>query len=126
MTNLEPIKARLAAATPGPWELCTFKTYPDEYPNDPDAKKENWIQISEANFQWSLSWCERRDFKRLDAPDFSDAQFIAHAPEDVAALVAEVERLRGVVERHRREALGVNILDEPALADQRLWREVLE
>ena len=31
-----------------------------------------------------------------------DAEFIAHAPEDIAALVAEVERLRGQVNAVKR------------------------
>ena len=34
---------------------------------------------------------------RLDDLQQPDAEFIANAPEDIAALVAEVERLRGQV-----------------------------
>lgn len=51
--DLAAIRARLEAATPGPWTAKSF---------DPDD------------------------------------QFIAHAPSDIAALLAEVERLRRLVE----------------------------
>jgi hypothetical protein len=54
-----------------------------------------------------------------------NAALLAESRTDLAALVAEVKRLRGVVVRHRREAQAVNILLEPALADARLWAEVL-
>ncbi len=60
MLDLEPIKARLAAATSGPWQAR--------------ALGRCWV---------------------VDGPcaDQRDADFIAHAPEDIAALVAKVEEL---------------------------------
>jgi hypothetical protein len=53
MLDLDPIKARLAAATPGPWVYSC-----------------------------------------------NDAYLIANAPTDLAALVAEVERLRAAIKSH--------------------------
>ena len=74
--NLEPIKARLAAATPGPWETDEEKCC--VYSVDSGAV------IAE----------------RLGSETSScvDADLIAHAPTDIAELVAEVERLREVIE----------------------------
>lgn len=72
--DLEPIKARLAAATPGPWES-------DIYPGS-----ENWVYVGGVRGPGpSLE---------LGADSSGDAEFITNAPTDIAALVAEVERLR--------------------------------
>jgi hypothetical protein len=64
VTDLEAIKERLAAATPGPWT------------------------------QWATHYvCDKRE--KIAGPMLArDADLIAHAPEDLAALVEEVERLR--------------------------------
>ena len=105
MLDLEPIKARLTEATPGPWDFCTFKTYPDEYPNDPDAKKEKWIQVHAEDYKWTLGWRTHYDYERLESPGFCDAKLIANAPTDLAALVAEVERLRLEAEIHKAQML---------------------
>lgn len=73
MTDLETIKARLAAATPGPW-------YVDESLRGVEAQTHGYpVEI--------VAWTGR-----------ADAVLIAHAPGDIAALVAEVARLRG--QRH--------------------------
>ena len=72
--NLEPYKARLAAATPGPWE-----TY-DERPSAVSimtSQTKTWVGMT---------------FKK------TDATLIAHAPTDIAELVAEVERLQAVID----------------------------
>ncbi len=113
MLDLEPIKKRLKAATPGPWESDTTKN-DGEYGNGgPDSHEgyssyEIIVQIGEKvetlcdsvnashqmieedfggdeNGDWHEAWDEiaRRNF-----------DLIANAPTDLAALVAEVERLR--------------------------------
>lgn len=72
MQNLEPIKARLAAATPGPWYFTN------------DAGPTHVAEVSAL-------------YVRPEAPlrsPMADAALIAHAPADLAALIAEVERLR--------------------------------
>jgi hypothetical protein len=162
MLNLEPIKARLAAATPETWKSTSFADqYADKYGAWIPSK--GWYsQVSGPMWheKWPGGWAA-----------CVDADLIANAPTDLAALVAEVERLRGHVKtadalrleaaqehgkerrhwaderhrfaeeriklvsdywrireavvRHRREAQAVNILNEPALADARLWAEVL-
>lgn len=67
-TELEAIKARAAAATPGPWE---FDGKGDIVPDG-----------------------DKSDFVAMIHYSAEDAEFIAHARADVPALVAEVERLR--------------------------------
>jgi hypothetical protein len=114
MLDLDPIKDRLSAATPGTWHPVEF----------PAAKyvgvtAEHWDGCDMGYHVCSTEDCDPEDA-------VPNATFIAHAKADVEALVAEVERLRAAVERHRREAQAVNILVEPALADARLWAEVLE
>ena len=72
--DLDAIKARAEAATAGPWEA-----------DDSDADGVN------------VGWYVWSDFDETTvAPhlDHDDAEFIAHAREDVPALIAEVERLR--------------------------------
>lgn len=71
--EIEAIKSRLAAATPGPWD--TSDLGPTEI-NRPGPK--HIIRVKED----------------------TDAQFIAHAPTDIAALLAEVESLT-----HQKETL---------------------
>lgn len=81
-TQLLEIKSRLAAATPGPW---TASQGSDEY-NDP------------TEFYYVTS---PTDTVFLDGGlcEQADADLIAHAPDDIAALVAEVERLQGQLEQ---------------------------
>ena len=74
--RLTDIRARLAAATEGPWSVdgpaqCgpgdTLTVYPVE-----DGGTLAYVQ-----------------------PSWDDAEFIAHAREDIPALLAEIDRLRG-------------------------------
>lgn len=65
--ELQAIKARAAAATPGPWSVNN---------TDPDV-----VLDSDGRFVGR-------------ADEDADAEFIAHARTDVPALIAEVERLR--------------------------------
>jgi hypothetical protein len=78
--NLDAIKARLAAATPGPWRVSRQNI--DERPGTSevcDLVNDCWVIV------------EHNDLGRYE----DDADLIAHAPADIAALLAEVERLRG-------------------------------
>lgn len=76
--RLEQIKERLAAATPGPWNVLyddgSLHGTPEEYFVNFDA---------------------HRDTTNIDRP--ADAAFIANAPSDIAYLLAEVERLRAAL-----------------------------
>jgi hypothetical protein len=78
MLNLEPIKARLSEATPGPWRASNPWGY------------ERLRVISAPGGPVSTAY--------NDVDGFNNADFIAAAPEDMAALIAEVERLRSEME----------------------------
>ncbi len=79
--DLEAIKARAAAATPGPWE-----------------RPEYGIFSFTARTEYGAAMPVVGDCIYADA----DADFIAHAREDMDTLVAEVERLRERIESLER------------------------
>ena len=74
MLDLEPIKARLAVATPGPWHV------------EPEA-------TACGSFVARMPGIYIEPEHQHLAPAGNDAALIANAPADIAALVAEVERL---------------------------------
>jgi hypothetical protein len=78
MLDLEPIKARLAAATPGPWEAMPSKNKGgvDRFVGPPGCD----FPVCEMFVTWE-KWG-------------NDMYLIANAPTDLVTLVEEVERLR--------------------------------
>lgn len=87
MLDLTPIKERETKATRGPWEargqmhvwsFCTAHT---------DCHHVNKVA--------DLAYHAAGGFEQTKA----DSQFIAHAREDIPALIAEVKRLKAQVER---------------------------
>ena len=70
--DLEAIKARCEAATEGPWEFA-------------DVAREVWVSGGNIDVVSGEDGAYISD---------ADGEFIAHAREDVPALVAEVERLQ--------------------------------
>lgn len=76
--RLSEIRARLKAATPGPWAEH------DEVPRVP-------VSLS-VDPNMSLLGLDLDGYARMDSQE--DAEFIIHAPTDIADLLAEVERLR--------------------------------
>ena len=75
--DLDPIRARLAAATPGPWERVPAIVS--------DTRPADCYDIWAAD-DWLCANIHH-----------TDAALIANAPADMAALLAEVERLRETV-----------------------------
>jgi len=73
--DLDAIKARLAAATPGPWETRFLHRV--------------WMRAREepGNLMFGTG----------PTQDWADCDLMAHAPTDLAALVAEVERLHQAI-----------------------------
>ncbi len=120
MFDLEAIKARIEAATTGPW---THEI--GEYSGD------NWligslylgtgldnnthtVHVTTDHIHASELWGEGAG---------GDADFIAHAREDVPALVAEVERLQAEAEAVREKVEWYDMMHTPEPA----WvREVEE
>ena len=76
--QLDAIRARVEAATPGPWEAGTAFCCPDM----------GWIDGPKR-----MVCPVHESAKRTHTLDANDAEFIASAREDVPALLAEVERL---------------------------------
>lgn len=109
--ELQAIKARAEAATPGPWRqgYASMSCTKDHgglghHPGPPQCvyDKLTWHEsnecVSAANGD---EICGPDDYG--NAPRENDCTFIAHARTDVPALVAEVERLRHAdVESMRR------------------------
>lgn len=77
-SRLSAIKARVSAATPGPWDAV-------------NGSITDWNKGRPPTMEWVP-----RGAKPVDAA-FSDADFIVHAREDVPDLVAEVERLHAML-----------------------------
>jgi hypothetical protein len=88
--ELEVIEKRAAEATPGPWRAGTHD------------KIRLWVPYPDGPAGWASERCLAimNEHFSFDA----DIQFIAHAREDVPALVAEVRRLRAELATLERES----------------------
>jgi hypothetical protein len=95
--DLEAIKERAAKATPGPW------THPGAWDGQAPNRRLRVLLSQGPGILATVGtrpngepMREGRE-QRLQAAH-ATAKFIAHAREDIPALVAEVERLRGLLE----------------------------
>jgi hypothetical protein len=81
--ELAVIEARLAAATPGKWVINTDPAFAAKFGFDPCPQilTSNWHRIAQCFYA-----------------SHKNAPFIAHAPDDVRRLLAEVRRLRALVQ----------------------------
>ncbi len=82
--ELQAIKARCDAATPGPWEEVVESGF-------------WWITGPEADTNYVVSTMNT---------DKEDVEFITHAREDVPVLVADVEELRQLLAAYREQAMA--------------------
>lgn len=97
--DLEAIRRRAEAATPGPWvrweehgEIVASPPNREVFKNTPGEMRggmgtvcefeEDYDDPEDASYNWE-----------------ANAEFVAHAREDVPALLAEVTRQRGVIQR---------------------------
>ena len=78
MLDLQPIKDRLAAASPGPWQWFGNESAAGTTYGALSTNGQGLLEIRQAD-RFSIE---------------ADLRLITHAPQDIAALVAEVERLR--------------------------------
>jgi hypothetical protein len=78
--RIDAIKARLEAATPGPWKWVEHFDRLDRLENESGAVVVGF-------------WTVYADDAGLDVPDL-DMEFIAHSRDDVSHLLRECERLR--------------------------------
>lgn len=108
MLDLEPIKARLAAATPGPWHSCDDNKCKcptimcDDYPVA-DVTKGPWGDsypalriVGDTSLNQKVeAYRELIEYGNVpEAEALANRAFIREAPTDIAALIAEVEQLR--------------------------------
>ncbi|MEU2924162.1 hypothetical protein ABZ636_03745 [Streptomyces sp. NPDC007251] len=104
--DLDAIQARTEAATPGPWgtyhdgsELDYIDIAADLEETDTGfrCRRQIAMTVDEPidNDPSHKEWTVEQDRQQIHA----DAAFIAHAPEDIAALLAEVHRLRAELAR---------------------------
>jgi hypothetical protein len=83
--SLSSIKARLKAATPGPWKLVTPKSYRSYRNGTP-----RWARVISDSTEIKLF----ADFTFTKNDPRPDAEFISHSRQDIEALVACVETMR--------------------------------
>ena len=86
--DLEPIKERLDEATPGPWDFYVL----------PQSAGITVATIHSEHGPRETCWTVDLPPEIGGMGTEKDAEFIANAPEDIAALISEVERLREQVE----------------------------
>jgi len=92
--DLEPIKARIARATPGPWRVKEA---------DPRRIHRGTVQVEEhGRVIETVAECYCGGY---EGHGLHNAELVANAPTDLDALVAEVERLRAEAERERASVL---------------------
>lgn len=92
MSALNEIEARLAAATPGPWENDGGGEIGQHY-----SRPEPYQQIVSTTVSCG-SYCLGGSSAGVEHHD--DAELIAHAPADLAALVAVVREVEGLHQPH--------------------------
>lgn len=87
--DLEVVKARLVKATPSPWEWIVWP-------------RRNML-VHRTGMKTLLTVLETQGDVEADYPCANDADrdLIEHAPTDLAALIAEVERLRAELTAER-------------------------
>jgi hypothetical protein len=89
--RLAEMQAREQSATPGPWQVGT---------NDDDAVDSHWV--------YDAGWFEVADVRtphdEVSGDAVRDARFIAHARQDVPALLAAVEAVLDQLDQAARAA----------------------
>ena len=91
--DLDAIKTRLDAATPGPWA---------QHPEVPRSI----VSAGKPDFSLLALDAPPEDGPYAVVDSEGDADLIAHAPTDIAALVAEIERLRATMTQIAEEFRG--------------------
>lgn len=92
--DIEQIKQRLAAATPGPWDYWSVVA---------DGRVEVYVPNGSMDTEVILEFKDFEDCPDCIRPASADSDLIAHAPTDIAALINEVEKLRATIERLHNE-----------------------
>jgi len=120
--DLDAIRARAEAATPGPWTADTNEPFGPELQGIFAPGSRRYIVKAD------IDYAEDEDIP--DAVVTADAEFIAHARADIPELLAEVERLESEIATQARLLVGRDVGDEAsmllaALHDSNAERDVL-
>ncbi len=112
--DLDGIKKREAAATKGPWRSMQAGNSTME-----DGLLDHIAEVEGLQRHWNPGWLGWQSARNYFKSFFRqrDAEFIAHARQDIPALVAEVSRLRAEQERLRAALLRL-------CRQRRWWRQV--
>lgn len=109
--RLAEIRGREKAATQGPW-----KAGKDDFTkNIIQAAKDRGTIIVQRMDDYNMFWNSYIPIEQT----FADADFIAHAREDIPALLDEVERLR-----EENEALKLRVCERQERFVAQNWRNV--
>jgi hypothetical protein len=84
-TQIDAIKARRAAVTPGEWEIAKA----GEYRNGKPVTTEWFVRREDDDVSIAADILD----PETSQPSYANTAFIAHAPADIDALLNEVERL---------------------------------
>lgn len=90
--RLDAIQERVDATTDGPWEQCGRGI---------DGGPSSLTEVVTLDVE-CMGYCYGGT--GLGVQNEADAEFIAHAREDVPALLAEVERLRAALDQKENQA----------------------
>ena len=114
--DLEPIKERLDGATPGPWDFYIL----------PQPVGITAATIHSEHGPRETCWTVDIPPEIGGMGTEKDAEFIAHAPEDIAALISEVERLRGQVNAVKKIIRSPGITTVKSSPADRIMRALLD
>jgi hypothetical protein len=92
--DLDPIRTRLEAASPGPWRWEDWGDPPVDHERSAYTLASDELAGSDLLPGLTKAICTAAQATSM-WKNPADADLIAHAPSDIAALIAEVERLRG-------------------------------
>lgn len=128
MLDLEPIKARLAAATPGPWcydnigekENCYAVGVAWRYDDDAMKPVSGHQETASDEFYTEGVCFVEEGTLSLGGSVHTNAAMIGHAPTDIAAMLAEIDTLRNCLRAlaNSADAVGVKHLDSDDMSDE--------
>ncbi len=98
--TLESIRRRLEAATPGPWK-ATVVSGDSAYYSNPSSN----IHLNDM-VAWPVG-----PMSKSQAMASRDAELIAHAPTDIARLLAFVEPIAELITMFRGEGVNLGVSD---------------
>jgi len=90
MIDLEAIKKRVDAATPGPWNVYDNNNIVANHPH-------KHLTLMGDVEHTAIAMCFRKSCQHCNGfPVDNNLQFISHSRTDIPALISEVERLRKI------------------------------